>query len=281
MEHTSVGDLAADTAVEERDEHYRARLSRDWEIWGPNGGYVAAVALRAAGAATLLRRPASFACHYLSVAEFDDVDLHVTPLRVGKRAASVRVSMTQKTRPILEAVVWVVGEVEGLDHDVTRMPEVPGPAALRPIEELLAPEERKAPYPFWQNLEARPIDWVPWRDRKPGLPVWREWYRFRPRATFDDPFVDAARALILIDTMSWPATCRAYDEQRRYIAPSLDVTVQFHRAAPAVEWLLIDAIAPVAAHGLIGGQARVWSCEGQLLASGGGQLLCRPVPVER
>jgi hypothetical protein len=37
-----VGDFAIDTAVEGGDGHYVAHLSRDWEIWGPNGGCVAA-----------------------------------------------------------------------------------------------------------------------------------------------------------------------------------------------------------------------------------------------
>src|SRR5882724_9471270 len=59
-----VSDFAIDTALEGSGGRFSARLSRDWEIWGPNGGYVAAIALRAAGAATPLRRPASFACHF-------------------------------------------------------------------------------------------------------------------------------------------------------------------------------------------------------------------------
>src|SRR4029077_20273976 len=54
-----MGDLAVDTAVEGHDGRYTARLSRDWEIWGPNGGYVAALALRAAGAPSRLAAPAS------------------------------------------------------------------------------------------------------------------------------------------------------------------------------------------------------------------------------
>lgn len=105
-----MGDFAVDTAVEGEGGRYTARLSRDWEIWGPNGGYVAAIALRAAGAATALRRPASFAAHYLSVAEFDQVELTVTPLRAAKRAVSLRVAMTQRERPVLDAVVWVVDD---------------------------------------------------------------------------------------------------------------------------------------------------------------------------
>ena len=52
-------------------------LHADWEIWGPCGGYVAAVALRAAGAESGQARPASFYCHYLSVAAFGPVDVDV------------------------------------------------------------------------------------------------------------------------------------------------------------------------------------------------------------
>ena len=273
-----MGDFAIDTAVEGSGQRYRARLSREWEVWGPNGGYVAAIALRAAGAASAFRRPASFSGHFLSVADFDVVDIEVTTLRAVKRAASLRVSMTQAERPILEAVVWTVATLEGLEHDTATMPDVPPPDALRPLEDLAAPEDRTPTYPFWNNLETRPLDGKVWSERPPGAPVWRQWYRFRPCATFDDPFVDAARSLVLIDTMLWPAACRAYPLDIPYIAPSLDVTARFHRAAPRCEWLLCDAAAPVAADGLIGGRADVWSATGQLLASGGGQLLCRPRP---
>lgn len=274
-----MGDFGAETAVEGGDGHFTAELSRDWEIWGPNGGYVAAVALRAAGAATALRRPASFSGHFLSVAEFGRVELAVATLRAARRAESLRVSMTQAGRPVLEALVWVVDDgLAGLAHEDAVMPDVPAPAALRSIDELVPAAQRSQRHRFWDNLEARPTGtWVPWAQRTAAAPRWREWYRFRPRATFDDPFIDAARALLLIDTMTWPAACQPYVPESGYIAPSLDVTAQFHGAAPATEWLLCEAQAPVARHGLIGGQARVWSPDGVLLASGGGQLLCRPL----
>jgi len=274
-----MGDFCIDTAVETDGGRYRACLSRDWEIWGPNGGYVAAVALRAAGAATTLQRPASFAGHFLNVAEFDVVELEVATLRAARRAESLRVSMTQRGRPIFEAVVWVVAGVEGLQHDVAEMPPVPPPAELTSMDELAAQHGLTQRYRFWDNLEVRPIDWVPWSERPPGAPLLREWYRFRPRATCDDPFADAARSLLLIDTLGWPAACRAHPPESGFVAPSLDVTVQFHRLDPLCEWLLVDAVAPIAVDGLIGGQVRVWSERGQLLASGGGQLLCRPAPA--
>ncbi|MDX2170177.1 MAG: thioesterase family protein [Deltaproteobacteria bacterium] len=275
-----MGDFGEQTAVEGGDGRFTARLSPDWEIWGPNGGYVAAIALRAAGAGTPLRRPASFSAHFLSVAEFGQVELSVTTLRAARRAASLRVAMTQQERPILEALVWVVDDaLAGLAHDDTAKPDVPAPDRLRSIEELVPEADRRQRFKFWDNLEVRPTTaWIPWPDRRPGPPRWCEWYRLRPRATFDDPFTDAARALLLIDTMTWPAACQPHLPDSGYVAPSLDVSVRFHAAAPAAEWLLCEAAAPIARHGLIGGAAHVWSPDGALLASGGGQLLCRPAP---
>ena len=58
-----MGDLDRDTAVVGDGGRYTATLSDDWEIWGPNGGYIAAILLRAAGASHrppgpgLARRP--------------------------------------------------------------------------------------------------------------------------------------------------------------------------------------------------------------------------------
>lgn len=63
------------------------------------------------------------------------------------------------------------------------------------------------------------------------------------------------------------------------MAPSLDVTARFRGPAADAEWLLVDAGAPVAGDGLIGGEAQVWTAGGRLVASGGSQLHCRPVPA--
>ena len=50
----------------------------------PCGGYVAAIALCAAGAESPFARPAGFFDHPPSVAAFEPVDLVVTPLRSGR-----------------------------------------------------------------------------------------------------------------------------------------------------------------------------------------------------
>ena len=276
-----MGDLAVDTAVEGEGGKYRAELSRDWEIWGPNGGYLAAIALRAAGAYTPLRRPATFACHYLGVAEFEHVDLVVEPMRESKRAASLRVAMHQHDKPILEAIVWVVGELDGLQHDAAPMPGgVARPDELRSLRELLE-EDEMVYHRFWSNFDERPVHWIPrseWVDREPGEPRVQSWYRYVPTATFADPFVDAARVLLLIDTLMWPAAVRAYrnDELESFYAPSIDLSAQFHSLAPESEWLFCEAFSPTARDGLVGGTTSVWSEDGRLLGSGSQQMMCRP-----
>jgi acyl-CoA thioesterase-2 len=275
-----VGDLANDTEVRPSGEgSYEATLSADWEIWGPMGGYVAACALRAAGASTELARPAAFSCHYLGVADFGRVDLRVESRRSGRTAASQRVEVTQGGRPILDAMVWSVGDVEGLEHDETSPPAVPDPDELPDIGELL-PDDAAPPFPFWNNLEARPLAFeAQWPPDGPRPARWQEWLRFTPTATFGDPWVDAARCVILVDLPSWPSAHRPHAwKQPPFMAPTLDLNVAFHRPTSGRDWLLCDGAAPLSTGGLFGWNARVWSTGGRLHASGGGQCLYRRLP---
>jgi acyl-CoA thioesterase-2 len=273
----SVGDLGADTSVRLCDEgRYEATLNPDWEIWGPMGGYVAACALRAAGASSEHPRPAAFSCHYLGVAKFGVVDVVVETRKRGRSAGSQRVEVTQEGRPILDAMVWSTSEdVEGLEHDETAAPDVPGPDELLSMEELVPGAEK--PYAFWGNLDAKPVDFeLEWPPTEARPARWQEWLRFTPRATFDDPWVEAARCLILVDLPSWPSAHRHHAwKQPPFIAPTLDLNVAFHQAPTGEEWLLCDGAAPLSTGGLFGWTARVWSPSGTLHASGGGQCLYR------
>ncbi|MBX3314976.1 MAG: thioesterase family protein [Actinobacteria bacterium] len=274
-----MGDLAADTAVEPLgDGRYRAMVSQDWEIWGPMGGYVASIALRAAGAESPQPRPAALSCHYLGVAAFEPVDIVVEPLREARTAASHRVSITQGDRPILDALVWSIGDVEGLEHDETTAPEVPGPDELASMRDLVPPGEGP-PFRFWENLDAKPIDFeADWPPDGPRPASWQEWLRFEPTATYADPWEDAARSVILVDLPSWPAANRPHAwKQPPFTAPTLDLNVAFHQPTSDEPWLLCDGTAPLAAGGLFGWTARVWSPSGRLHASGGGQCLYRRI----
>ncbi len=278
-----MGDLEQDTAVNGDDGHYVATLSQDWEIWGPNGGYVAAVALRAAGAHSRHPKPASLLCHFLDVATFAEVDLKVETLRESRRTESMRVSMTQRGHRILEALVWAVdGGLSGLEHAHAPPPDVPDPEELAPIEDRFPVEDPRPRYSFFDNLEERPVTWIDdWENRPAGVPVHHCWYRFRPPPITADEWVDAGRLAILVDTFQWPAAVRGHAGGTvDHMAPSLDLACRFHRVglATEAEWLLVEARSPVATEGLVGGIAAVWDRKGSLLASGGQQMLCRPAP---
>jgi acyl-CoA thioesterase II len=274
------GDLAADTAVTPSGEpgRFTACLSSAWEIWGPMGGYVAAVALRAAGEVSPFSRPASFTCHYLGVAAFDTVDVEVVAMRQGRAASSHRVSITQAGRPIMEALVWSVDDVDGLEHDESTRPAVPSPSELRSAEEL-AGDDAPPPFPFWLNFDTRPLEWHdPWPPPGPLPAVWRNWLRYRAWPSDPDRWLAAARLVLLADLPSWPSGHRPHAwRQPPFIAPTLDLQVTLHRLVPQEEWLLLEGTSPVAADGMIGFTSRLWTVDGSLVASGGGQTLCRPV----
>ncbi len=237
----------------------------------------------AVGAHTELRRPASFTCHYLGVGEYRDVSIDVRTLRTSKRAESIAVTMTQDDSLLLEAVAWVVGDVGGLTHEFATIPDVPRYSDLKPVEELLPPQEKdKKFYNFWSNIDERPIEWMDreeWEKRPGGEPRWRHWIRYRPTPVFEDPFAEAGRLLVTLDVSMWPAAARAYAfGELTHIAPSLDLSAVFHRLDPSSEWLLLDGYSPTACDGIVAGEGRVWSQDGSLLCNGVQSMLCRPAP---
>jgi acyl-CoA thioesterase-2 len=208
---------------------------------------------------------------------FHEVEIEVTTLQQGRRAESFHVVMTQDDRPLLQAIVRTAAEDTLLEHDYSQPPDVPDPEGLRTWPELF-PGDDGPPIPFWNNFEGRIIDLeyelLPFPKPK-REPVYREWYKFVPQASFDDPFVDAGRSLMLIDTRAWSAAYRPHQSQDHQ-APNLDVTCWFHQAAHDSEWLLVDYESPIARDALIGCHGRIWSRDRRLIASGGTQLLCIP-----
>ena len=191
------------------------------------------------------------------MAAFDRVNVDVAVLRGSRFPTSARVSITQGGRPVLEALVWGVDPGgAALEHDIAPAPEVPPPSEVPSWEERMAdvdPADRP-PFRFWNNIEHRPLQWRDdWPPPEPASPEGRWWFRFRPTPLFDDPWVDACRLLIPVDTMGWPAAfpAHAHVDPPEVIAPTVDLSAHFHRPATGEEWLLCDAVSPVAAGGLV------------------------------
>ena len=176
-------------------------------------------------------------------------------------------------------MVWSVGDVAGLEHDVTEMPDVPAPESLpRTPSELVAAIGIEPNFKFWDNFDQRPpTGSTTGRTVRPPRPSSAEWYRFVPASTFDDP---VARRVPVADPARHARLAGVVRLHTRspYIAPSIDLSVAFHRSRPDEPWLYAQASAPSASGGLIACESRVWARDGTLLAVGASQLLCRPTP---
>lgn len=267
-------DFVAATELERLgDGRFGVRLRGDWALWGPAGGYLCALVLRAAGASTAFPRPVSLSVQYLSVGRFEDAELRVETLRAGRRSEALRVDLVQGDRLLLTANLWVAGEGgDGLRHDHVPRLAVPSPAQLRTWEEL----NPDAPaHPFLSRMEQWPVE-----DTAPGDPEIRSIFRFRPRTRAKEAFADAARVTLLLDTFSWLAVYPAHADgsAAEWIAPNLDFHFRFHRPTMPHEHLVLRSRADLAEGGLIASGGEVRDLSGRLLASGASQLFCTPRP---
>jgi acyl-CoA thioesterase len=183
--------------------------------------------------------------------------------------------MRQRGTPVLSALVWTIADdIKGPQRRLSGPPDVPAPEQ---VAEIALDRGRAgntttaatATGTFWQNLELREV----YDHRPEGLQI-HSWAKFRPRAYFDDPWVDACRELIIIDTSIFPAVAWAL-AGGRYVALSIDLYVAFHSPPPAEDYLLVTAQSTAAAAGLVSGTAQTRSADGTLTASGGSQLMCR------
>jgi acyl-CoA thioesterase II len=273
-----MGDLERDITPSGSNGRFTIPISEDWRIWGPNGGYLAAVALRTAGLEAEIQRPASIVCHFLGVARFEQAELETNIVHRGRSSESIHVTMTQHGRPILQAMVRTAAEVPGVEHDFAQAPDAPHPESLKTFLDYVP--DPPNPVPFWENIESRIIHTERVMEMEQAFETnLLEWYRFQPRATFDDPFVDAARYALLLDTFAWPTAANAHPPSTRtHQAVNMDVVSWFHRPAPESEWLLCDYDSPIAHGGLVGSHGRIWSLDGKLIASGGAQCMSVPMP---
>ncbi|MDF2602921.1 thioesterase family protein [Sphingomonas sp.] len=262
------------TTLRAAGDGYVATLDRDWEIWGPAGGYLAAIALRAVRERALDgHRPVTLTGQFVRVAQPGELQITVTPLKEGA-SALYAVTSSQGGQPIFLSQVWTTRRAEPSAPIQPVMPDVPRPAALRNQEELSA--ERGIQHgKFWKNLEGRPVEFRLHDDPPAQHPNQRRWMRFTQwdEGQGDDLFFDAMRTALLIDLGIWPGHWHRLEEAAGYLAPSLDLTVYFHGSEPAGAWLLSDADSDVSGDGLISGRVRIWSEAGRALATGSGHCL--------
>lgn len=269
------------TAVARSNNGYQASLDPDWFIWGPFGGYLAAIAMRAMAAHSARRRPATFSCQYLNVGVAGPVEVEVRHLKTGRRAECLGASICQGDKTLIEAQSWIVEEtLSGLEHESQTMPLVDAPSSLPDWEGFGGEEEKSG---VWRHMSRKPLKGSRQFARGLGEPRWSCWVRLNEPLPADDPALQAARAILWMDMAPWNAALVVHERPTAYIAPTLDLAVQFQPDLCAVDagasdWMLVRTDSPVAARGLFGAQTKLWSASGKLIAVGAMQGLCVPNP---
>jgi len=261
-----------DTAVEPLGGGaFGARIDRGWWILrGPNGGYVAALLLRALTAAVAdpARPPRSLTVHYASPPVEGDALVRTALERVGRTvtAATARLEQDGKLRAL--ALASFAAPRPGPAFSRLAMPEVAPPEGARPLEATAA-----FPIPMRERFESRSVFPALGGPAGPGEPgsavseaVAGGWIRLREGPPAAEP------ALVAAYTDAWPPAifARVAPTELASGVPTLDLTVHFRAPWPADadpgDFCLALFRSRLARDGFVEEDGEIWTRGGVLLA---------------
>lgn len=248
-----------DTAVRALgDGSFEGRIDRGWwVIRGPNGGYVAAIVLRA-----LMERvepdraPRSLTVHYTAPPAEGPVRIETRVERVGRSLSTVSARMLQGDRVLAIALGAFSKPRVGPSFDHAPRPEAPPPEQCAPFAGRI---EMNARYEYRHALGALPGSGA-------AQALIGGWIRSAEPRLVDAPLVAAI-------TDAWPPACFAPVLTPEGIGPvpTVDLTIHFRRdlplegAAPEDFYLAVFR-SRFAEQGFVEEDGEVWSRDGRLLA---------------
>jgi acyl-CoA thioesterase len=248
----------SDTAVTQIAENvFRGEISPSWSVQrGPNGGYLAALVLRALQtAAGEGRDPRSLTLHYLAPPAVGPCEIAVTVERAGRTMSTLSARLTQGSRLCVLALAVFARPRAGVEIAEARMPDVPSPDEATPIALGAGPG-------FWNNYDVRQaFGSAPFsgsEDMRSG-----GWLRLR------EPRKADARFLAALTDAWFP---QVFTRLTAPIpAPTIDLTIHFRAHMPLAnarldDWYLLTVSTRLATEGFFEEDAEVWSRDGRLLA---------------
>jgi hypothetical protein len=248
----------AATAVRTEDGALFADLDGGWNV-GPgilNGGYLLAVAARAAAFESPHPHPVALSASYLRATGPGEVELFLTRGAAGRTLAHSQVLLGDPDHPNLSVQVTTatLGDAPA-DHAVP-VPSIPAVADCLPARSATEGPGSDVGIREYVDVRLDPST-AGWAVGKPsGDPVMRGWVQLADGAPAD-PFALAMFADILppsvwsIGLFGWTPTVQ------------LQVLV---RALPAPGWCLVEARTNEVAGGWIDEDYRVWDSTGRLVA---------------
>jgi acyl-CoA thioesterase len=229
-----------------------------WVIRGPNGGYVAAIALRAFAACVEPdRAPRSFTMHYTAPPAEGPVRIETRVERSGRSLTAVSGRMLQGDRVLALALAAFSKPRSGMRFDHAVMPETPPPEACPPLG--------GNPIPMRERYESR------WAIGSPpfsggSVALCGGWIRSAEPELAGAPQIAAF-------TDSWPPASFSIATEREGAGPvpTVDLTVHFRRELPFAgarpdDFYLAVFRSRVAEQGFLEEDGEIWSRNGVLLA---------------
>jgi len=212
-----------DTAVRPvGDGAFEGRIDSGWwVVRGPNGGYVAAILLRALAQRVEPERAArSLTVHYTTPPTEGPVRIETRVEREGRSLSTVSARMLQGDRVLTLALAAFSRSRPGPRFDHTAMPEAPAPEACRPFGGGIPMHDR---YEYRWAIGEPPLSGAE-RAQVGG------WIR-----SAEPQRADAA--LVAAFTDAWPPACfsRARPEQGLGPVPTVDLTIHFRRDLPLAD----------------------------------------------
>ncbi|HEY4402993.1 MAG TPA: thioesterase family protein [Acidimicrobiia bacterium] len=268
-------DFDRETAVRPLgDGRYESRLDRAWWVHrGPNGGYLAAIVLRALTEAVddAERSPRSLTVHYVAPPAEGALEVATTVERAGRSLTSCSARLTQDGKLIGLALGAFSKARPGPEFSDLRPPAAP------PVEESpeidVPPDDAFMPdIAFrWENRMVRggfPLEAT-------GEAVITRWIRL-PEGRVVDGLVAAAVTDAVI-----PAVFGRVEAQ--IIVPTVDLTIHFRSSLPLPDakpddYVLADFRTNVAAEGFLEEDGEIWSRDGVLLAQSRQLAAILPMP---
>lgn len=262
------GKFDQDTTVTVNGGTSGAAVSADWSLHQPVSGYLAAIALRAAGHAD--GRPISASFDFTQTPKAGAVSLATDVLSASAGRLCTSVTMRQADQLVLAATVWSAqGNSKGFDHDYAHAPSVAHAEVYPTLVELARDDGFGGLLPVFHVIEERPVDWNSPKKWRRGRPEQTAWFRYPDEKSNGDAFLEAAKSLVPLSMMPAFASMvphPVWTAASGQSAATTRLAVNFHDA-DSTDWILVKGEAPWASGGLVSGSAQAWNSDGKLLAS--------------
>jgi acyl-CoA thioesterase len=247
-----------DTSVSEIEPGvFEGHVNRDWWIvFGPNGGFLAAMLVKAMGSAVddHTRVARSLTIHYTAAPKEGPVRIRTTIERAGRTLTTVSARMEQGERLIALAIgAFSTARDAAIEFSDAPAPRVPLPEEVEPFQ-----GRRDLP-PFTRQWEVRPALGIPPFTGADGSTLSGGWIK-----PLDPHPIDAALVAQLAD--AWvPAVFVRLTEPNA--VPTIDLTIHFRGDLPLEpDYVLSTFETRLSTGGFIEEDGYIWSRDGQLIA---------------